>query len=102
MHAAGSQLDAWSEEIDVLRSSFRDLAIARPDCLEWGVVLEYELPLEGGRRPDVIITAPNKILVLEFKQDPRISRAQVDQVYAYSRDLMEYHSKSHHFQQCQY
>lgn len=98
MHAAGSQLDAWSEEIDVLRRSFRDLSIARPDSLEWGVVLEYELPLEGGRRPDVIITAPGKILVFEFKQDPRISRAQIDQVYAYSRDLMEYHSKTHDLQ----
>lgn len=95
MYAAGSQVDAWSEEIDVLRAGFRDLAIARPDSLNWGIVLEYELPLEGGRRPDVIITAPNKILVLEFKQDPSISRAQIDQVYAYSRDLMEYHSKSH-------
>ena len=95
MYAARSQVDAWSEEIDVLRAGFRDLAIARPDCLNWGIVLEYELPLEGGRRPDVIITAPNKILVFEFKQDPSISRAQVDQVYAYSRDLMEYHSKSH-------
>jgi DUF2075 family protein len=95
MYAAGSQVDAWSEEIDVLRTGFRDLAIARPDCLNWGIVLEYELPLEGGRRPDVIITAPNKILVFEFKQDPSVSRAQIDQVYAYSRDLMEYHSKSH-------
>jgi len=95
MYAAGSQVEAWSEEIDVLRAGFRDLAIARPDSLNWGIVFEYELPLEGGRRPDVIITAPNKILVFEFKQDPSLSRAQIDQVYAYSRDLMEYHSKSH-------
>ena len=40
MNAAGSQLDAWSEEIDVLRTCFRDLAIARPDSLNWGLVLE--------------------------------------------------------------
>ena len=98
MNAAGSQLDAWSEEIDVLRSSFRDLAIARPDSMNWGVVLEYELPLEGGRRPDVIITGPNKILVLEFKQDPKINRAYVDQAYAYARDLAEYHSESHQYE----
>ncbi len=95
MHAARSQLEAWAEEIEVLTKSFRDLAIARPDSLSWGVVLEYELPLEGGRRPDVIITAPNRILVLEFKQDPKLSRAYIDQVYAYARDLSEYHSKSH-------
>ena len=94
-HAAGTQVDAWSEEIEVLRTSFRSLAIARPDALQWGIVLEYELPLEGGRRPDVILTVPNKVIVLEFKQDPKINRAYLDQTYAYARDLSEYHSKSH-------
>ncbi len=95
LNPAGSQIDAWSEEITILQQGFRDLAIARPDCLEWGLVLEYELPLEGGRRPDVVITAPEKILVLEFKQDPKLSRAYVDQAYSYARDLAEYHSTSH-------
>jgi Uncharacterized conserved protein (DUF2075) len=94
-HAAGTQVDAWSEEIEVLRTSFRDLAIARPDALRWGIVLEYELPLEGGRRPDVILTVPNKVIILEFKQDLRINRAYLDQTYAYARDISEYHSKSH-------
>lgn len=94
-NAAGTQVDAWSEEIDVLRTCFRDLAIARPDSLDWGLVMEYELPLEGGRRPDVIITAPGRLLVLEFKQDPKLNRAYIDQAYSYARDLAEYHSKSH-------
>lgn len=94
-NASETQVDAWSEEIEILRTAFRDLAIARPDSLMWGLVLEYELPLEGGRRPDVIITAPDKILVLEFKQDPKINRAYMDQVFGYARDLSEYHSKSH-------
>lgn len=94
-HAAGTQVNAWSEEIEVLRATFRDLAIARPDSLQWGIVLEYELPLEGGRRPDVILTVPNKVIVLEFKQDPKINRAYLHQTYAYARDISEYHSKSH-------
>lgn len=94
-NASETQVDAWSEEIEILRTAFRDLAIARPDSLMWGLVLEYELPLEGGRRPDVIITAPDKILVLEFKQDRKINRAYMDQVFGYARDLSEYHSKSH-------
>jgi hypothetical protein len=97
-HAAGTQVDAWSEEIDVLKNCFRNLAIARPDALRWGIVLEYELPLEGGRRPDVILTVPNKVIVLEFKQDPKINRAYLDQTYAYARDISEYHSKSHDFE----
>ena len=94
-NAAGSQVEAWIEEIEVLKRSFRDLSISKPSCLEWSVVLEYELPLEGGRRPDVIVLGPNKIYVLEFKQDPVLHRSSLDQVAAYARDLAEYHSKSH-------
>lgn len=95
MNAASSQIEAWIEEIDVLKSAFRDLAISRSDSLEWSVVLEFELPLEGGRRPDVIVLGPGKIFVLEFKQDPILQRSSLDQVAAYARDLAEYHSKSH-------
>ncbi len=94
-NAAGSQVEAWLEEIEVLRRAFRDLSISKPSCLEWSVVLEYELPLEGGRRPDVIVLGPNKIYVLEFKQDPVLQRSSLDQVAAYARDLAEYHSESH-------
>lgn len=94
-NAAGSQVEAWIEEIEVLKKSFRDLSISKPTCLEWSVVLEFELPLEGGRRPDVIVLGPNKIFVLEFKQDPILQRSSLDQVAAYARDLAEYHSRSH-------
>jgi hypothetical protein len=95
MNASNSQVEAWLEEIDVLKQSFRDLAIARTDSLDWSIILEFELPLEGGRRPDVIILGPNRIFVLEFKQDPVLQRSSLDQVAAYARDLAEYHSKSH-------
>jgi hypothetical protein len=94
-NAAGSQAEAWIEEIDVLKKAFRDLSISRPNCLHWSVILEYELPLEGGRRPDVIVLGPNKIFVFEFKQDPVLNRSSLDQVAAYARDLAEYHSQSH-------
>ncbi len=92
---ANSQVEAWIEEITVLKLAFRDLSIARPNCLNWSVVLEYELPLEGGRRPDAIVLGPNRLFVLEFKQDPRLQRSSLDQVAAYARDLAEYHSKTH-------
>ena len=95
MNPSNSQVEAWLEEIDVLKQSFRDLAIARSDSLEWSVILEFELPLEGGRRPDVIILGPQLIFVFEFKQDPVLQRSSLDQVAAYARDLAEYHSKSH-------
>jgi hypothetical protein len=97
-NAANSQVEAWLEELEVLRISFRDLAISKPDSLNWSVILEYELPLEGGRRPDVVVLGPGSIFVLEFKQDPTLSRSAIDQVAAYARDLAEYHSKTHGIQ----
>jgi len=93
--ASFSQVEAWIEEVQIVKTAFRNLAISRVDSLEWSLVFEYELPLEGGRRPDVLVLGPGKLLVLEFKQDSSISRAAVDQVSAYARDLSEYHSKSH-------
>jgi len=95
MNPSRSQVEAWLEEIDVLKESFRALAISRSTCLDWSVILEFELPLEGGRRPDVIILGPGRIFVLEFKQDPILQRSSLDQVAAYARDLAEYHSKTH-------
>ncbi len=93
--ASLSQADAWKEEIGLINLAFRNLAISRQECLEWSLVFEYELPLEGGRRPDVIILGPGRLIIMEFKQDHDVSRAGVDQVSAYARDLSEYHSETH-------
>jgi DUF2075 family protein len=95
MHPAGTQVDAWREEIEILRGGLRDAAIARPDMLGWGLVLEYELHLEGGRRPDVILLTGERVVIMEFKQTSHLHAADVDQVAAYSRDLAEYHSATH-------
>jgi len=84
--ASSLQRNAWIEEIDILRNVLRNLSISRPDSLQWSIILEYELPLEGGRRPDVILLGPSKILILEFKQDPKLSRAAFDQVASEDRE----------------
>ncbi|HEX3296835.1 MAG TPA: DNA/RNA helicase domain-containing protein [Nocardioides sp.] len=93
--ASGSQKDAWTEEEALVRESLRGLAIARPDVVGWGIALEYELPLEGGRRPDIVLHSGDKLFVLEFKQSDIAAQAAVDQVSAYARDLAEYHQASH-------
>jgi DUF2075 family protein len=92
---AGAQRDAWSEEYEVLTAALRIVCVAKPEATRWGVVFEYELPLEGGRRPDVVLLAGGAIAVLEFKSTPRLNRGFVDQVAAYARDLAEYHEESH-------
>ena len=92
---AHTQTGAWSEEYEVLASALRVVCVARPEAIQWGVVFEYELPLEGGRRPDVVLLAGGAIAVVEFKSTPRLNRGFVDQVAAYARDLAEYHAESH-------
>jgi hypothetical protein len=93
--AALSQSEAWREEVALMRAGLRDLVISRADAVNWSVIFEYELPLEGGRRPDVIILGSDELFVLEFKQDSRAQRSAIDQVAAYARDLEEYQSETH-------
>lgn len=95
MHAAGTQVDAWREEFEILRLGFRDVAVARPEVLHWGLVLEYELHLEGGRRPDVVVLTGERVVTVEFKHTDHVNVADVDQVAAYARDLAEYHAETH-------
>lgn len=93
--AAATQTDAWEEEERLTRAALRDLAVADPRSLDWGIAFEYELHLEGGRRPDVVVHTGQKIFVLEFKQASSPPVGAEDQVIAYARDLAEYHQASH-------
>jgi hypothetical protein len=94
--AAKAQRKAWRTEHAVLQDALRTCARALPEeAPGWGVVFEYELPLEGGRRPDVVVLAGRALIVLEFKSSSLPSQADVDQVAAYARDLVDYHAGSH-------
>lgn len=86
--ASREQQNAWEHELEWLAAALHVV----DGSSGWGVVLEYELPFEGGRRPDAIILAGDAVLVLEFKEATGVSRADVDQVDAYARDLQDYHS----------
>lgn len=95
--ASGSQQQAWKDEYAAMQGALRACARALPDEVPgWGVVFEYELPLEGGRRPDVVVLAGRALVVLEFKSTALPTQADVDQVAAYVRDLVDYHAASHH------
>jgi hypothetical protein len=94
--ASTSQKAAWRTEYAVLQDAFRACALALPEVApDWGVVFEYEMPLEGGRRPDIVVLAGRSLVVLEFKSASLPSQADVDQVAAYARDLVDYHAASH-------
>jgi hypothetical protein len=93
---SGTQEAAWRAEVAAVRTALRQVVDVRPDVVErWSVVFEYELPLEGGRRPDVVVLAGRSLAVLEFKSAALPTLADVDQVAAYLRDLHDYHRESH-------
>ncbi|MER3433652.1 MAG: hypothetical protein C4288_09495 [Leptolyngbya sp. ERB_1_1] len=94
--STGTQQQAWGDCEKILRSQFSLLVKSRPDSQSWTLIFEYELPGEGGRRPDLVLLGAGQILVFEFKQKAALSNADVDQVAAYARDLAEYHQASAH------
>jgi len=93
--AGAGQIRAWRESFAALRRGVEHLIELDPTRQHWGIVFEYELPREQGRRPDVVVLTGQGALVLEFKQQRDLLQAHVDQVAAYARDLKEYHRASH-------
>lgn len=90
--AAATQVHAWDREVEILQSESMTVVRLRPSANADGTVLEYILPREGGRRPDVIVLQNGGVVVLEFKEGDSLRRADIDQVAAYARDLRHYHS----------
>jgi hypothetical protein len=95
LNASGSQIRAWDAEHAAMTSALRECVQASTGAADWSVVFEYELPMEGGRRPDVVVLAGSTVVVLEFKDTGVPLPAYVDQVAAYSSDLSEFHAATH-------
>lgn len=92
---ARSQTGAWEDSLSFLREQLELLTEMLPESRQWSLAFEYELPREGGRRPDLVVLARNRIVVLEFKEKHIVEQADIDQVVAYARDLENYHEASH-------
>jgi len=90
-----SQEKAWRDSVAHLQDHLATLRLFLTKVEDWGIVFEYELPRERGRRPDVLLVTHDRILVIEFKDYPDYTRAHLDQVRAYVRDLANYHSATH-------
>lgn len=84
------QVSAWLDCYDKSLPFFK--ACSKYNC---NIIFEYQLPREGGRRPDVLLLSGDRLFVLEYKQKATFSWADVDQVAAYARDLKNYHNASH-------
>jgi len=89
----GGQRTAWRTSLDILQQEGGVVIKHHASAEAHGSILEYELPREGGRRPDIIFLQDAAVLVIEFKNKERIHLGDIDQVAAYARDLREYHSE---------
>ena len=89
------QVTAWQGSFEVLQRALKEVTESDEEAKNWTLVFEYELPREGGRRPDVVLLARGQVVVLEFKEKAGLHAADVDQVAAYARDLANYHGASH-------
>ncbi|MBF2075424.1 MAG: DUF2075 domain-containing protein [Synechococcales cyanobacterium C42_A2020_086] len=89
--ATSTQQHAWQDSGQILQQQLAHLVATRPESANWTLIFEYELPREGGRRPDLVLLTATQILVFEFKQKVSPSTADLDQVAAYARDLAAYH-----------
>lgn len=93
--AGPSQHVAWKRSIRVLQREVVQTIAGEPTAGDYWTLLEYELPRERGRRPDVVALENGVVVVLEFKDKAGPDQADVDQVSAYARDLRHYHEASH-------
>jgi len=90
-----SQIRAWDTSIPIVQREGRYVLSEDERSQKFTIILEYELPRQGGRRPDVIVLENGVVAVIEFKGKESASESDIDQVAAYARDLKNYHSECH-------
>ena len=90
--ATAAQREAWDEELEVLQDQGAQVIELHPPARDHAAVLEYTLPREAGRRPDVVVLQNGLVVVIEFKQTGQLRRVDLDQTAAYARDLAGYHT----------
>ncbi len=89
---SSEQYDAWRTHVPALQRECKELAQADPSTPTYSAILEYQLPYDL-RRPDLIVLERSAVVVVEMKGHKGLSRAALDQVQAYARDLRAYHSE---------
>jgi DUF2075 family protein len=89
--ASEGQRHAWRQELSVLRSEGARVLEFDMHARTDSAVLEYMLPREAGRRPDVLVLQNGRVVVVEFKEGSEPRHSALDQVKAYARDLLAYH-----------
>jgi hypothetical protein len=82
------QINSWRCSIKFLKQVFEAATAS------FYVIFEYELPREGGRRPDIIILADNTVIIIEVKDKVSYNQSDLEQLNGYYRDIKNYHFES--------
>jgi hypothetical protein len=89
-----SQTLSWDEEINILKSAFKQLLNQHPHIAQFGVLLEYPIARRD-KRIDAVILANATIIIVEFKVGKtEYSNVDRDQLLDYCLDLRDFHYES--------
>lgn len=86
--AKSSQMRSWDDCYDVLQDQLKDLAAINPEIF---IIFEYVLRYTSRKRPDVILLAKDKLVILEFKRKSSELLEDRMQTEEYARKLYKYH-----------
>lgn len=90
------QIEAWEEEIILLRVQLADLCRYQAQASQWGLILEFPIPRRQ-QRIDAVLLAGCLIFVLEFKSGTSgATWSSGRQAEDYALDLAYFHVPSHH------
>ncbi len=84
------QIRAWKASVPKLQSECGKLVEVEPKALQYGAILEYQMP-EGLHRVDALLLIAGAVVVLEFKGDGWRPE-YLEQAADYARRLHWYHS----------
>lgn len=87
------QVKSWIREHEIFQQIFKELVLHHPSTKEAIVCFEYELALEEGERPDILLHLPNGVtFIIECKNREFLNRQDFNQVRKYERSLKLFHS----------
>jgi hypothetical protein len=85
-------IEAWHAQLPFLATGISELLGVRPNARDWGILLEYPIPIVG-KRIDAVLLAHNLIIVIETKTGASLSSA-ARQVDDYALNLACFHEHS--------
>jgi hypothetical protein len=87
-------IEAWHAQLPPLTAGISHLLRAYPEAHDWGILLEYPIPIIG-KRIDAVLLARNLIVVIETKTGES-STSAARQVDDYALNLACFHEYSRH------